>query len=58
MISAKELQEVLCHSRVHIEKGTQGSIEPFNGAGGPMTLVEEGLDRIQERIKMGTQQVL
>jgi hypothetical protein len=58
MVGAKELQEALCHSLVHIEKGTQGSIESFNGTGSPVPLLQEGFDRIQERIKMGTQQVL
>ena len=58
MVGAKELQEALCHPLVHIEKGTQSSIESFNGTGGPVPLLQEGFDRIQECIKLGAEQVL
>ena len=58
IVGAKEFQEALCHALVHIEKGTQSSIESFNGAGGPVPLVQEGFDRIQQGIELGTQQVL
>ena len=58
MVGAKELQEALCHSLVHIEKGTQSSIESFDGTGSPVPLLQEGFDCIQERIKMGAEQIL
>jgi hypothetical protein len=57
MVGAKELQEALCHPLVYIEEGTQGSIESFNGTGSPVPLLQEGFDRIQQGIELGTQQV-
>jgi hypothetical protein len=57
-VGAKELQEALCHSLVHIEKGTQSSIESFNGTGSPVPLLQEGFDRTQERIELRTEQIL
>ena len=57
-VGAKELQEALRHPLVHIEKGAQSSIESFNGTGSPVSLLQEGFDRIQERIKLGAEQTL
>jgi hypothetical protein len=58
MVGAKELQEALCHSLVYIEKGTQSSIESFNGTGSPVPLLQEGFDRIQKHIKLRAKQIL
>jgi hypothetical protein len=59
MVGAKELQKALCHSLVHIKKGTRGAaLNPSMALEAPVPLLQEGFDRIQECIKTGTQQVL
>jgi hypothetical protein len=42
---------------VHRERDEKRSIESFNGTGSPVPLLQEGFDRIQQGIELGTQQV-
>jgi len=58
VMGAEELEEILGHPLVDIEIGAKRRVEALNRAGGPVAFVQESLDRVQEGVRLGTEQRL
>ncbi len=58
VMGAEKFEEILCHTLVHIQIGAQRRIEALNRARRAVAFVQQPLDRVQESIRLETEQRL